>query len=141
MYFSVCHLGLKLQWFNKIGTFARDRAKVIFEHVLKEYEASAPASAPPRSPTPIFEDEMDFLTTLATVPGAAPATVEETAVSEFERYINLGTVSRRNIMDNPLIWWKVCVRMAHFYSLVHSISSRITHTSSPLSLESLTIIL
>ena len=33
-------------------------------------------------------------------------------IAEFERCVTLGTVSRPEIMDNPLVWWMAsCVRM------------------------------
>jgi len=81
---SVCHPGLKLQWFKKLSNFAYERAKVLFEHVLKEYEASEPAAARSPSASPILEDKMDFLTSLATVPGEPSGiAAEANAASEF----------------------------------------------------------
>jgi hypothetical protein len=56
----VCHLGLKLRWFNKLGSFAYDRAKTVIEHVLEQYKDSAPTPAPTRSPSPVPEDEIEF---------------------------------------------------------------------------------
>jgi hypothetical protein len=68
-----------------------------------QYKGSAPTPmAPTRSPSPVPEDKIDFLTSLAMVLGADSASTENVA-SEFERYITLGTVSRHDIMENLLI--------------------------------------
>ena len=36
---TVCHPGLRLHWFNKLGNFAYNHAKTVFEHVFMEYQS------------------------------------------------------------------------------------------------------
>jgi hypothetical protein len=94
----VCHLGLRLRWFNKLGDFSYDRAKTVFEHVLAEYQKSAPVPAATHTLSPSPETDIDFLMTLAMVPGvpAVPEANNVDVASEFEHYciVRQGTILR-----------------------------------------------
>ena len=70
-----------------------------------EYQKSAPAPPPTREPSPLPEEDANFLMTLAMVPGlpAEPEAPNSNIASEFERYCILrqGAALRREEMDNP----------------------------------------
>lgn len=129
----VCHQGLRLHWFNKLGDFLYDRAKTVFEHVLAEYQKSTPVPATTRAPSPSPETDIDFLMTLAMVPGVpvVPEASNVNITSKFKFYCILcqGGVLHHEETDNLLLWWKVCA-LAYFFNAFYMIYlSRFMHTS------------
>lgn len=46
---------------------------------------------------------------LAMVPDMPAEASESNIASEWELYMALGLIMQRNVTDNPLVWWKVCV--------------------------------
>ena len=111
----VCHPGLWLQWFKKLGDVEYEWAKIIFEVVFKKYESESAAplnnNSLPQTSAPNNDD--DFLMPLAYVPPPddvdANSPLDTPASSEFECYTILcqNMVTQQDHMDNLLPWWKV----------------------------------
>jgi hypothetical protein len=90
----------------------------------------------------ILEDEINFLTSLATVLGELSGIAAEVnAASKFQQYIALGALSGHDIMDNPSIWWKVYP--PNYFALLdaHSLLFKLMDMSFQPSLASLVTIL
>lgn len=127
---------MRLNWFRKLGNFAYERAKTVFEHVFEQYEESTPAPTHVHIPSPEpREDDVDFLMSLATVPDIPAEASGLNVASEWERYVALGLIMQRDVMDNPLVWWKVCVLFPFISLLLIFILLRLTLTNILLLLE------
>src|ERR1700733_9103966 len=86
---SVCHPVLRVSWFRNISEDAYNRASALFDHVIRSYEETAPASQASMQAGPKPQAvPNNFLASIAQVgtQTAAPITALK---SEFERYVIL----------------------------------------------------
>jgi hypothetical protein len=103
----VCHPVLRVSWFRNIGQDAYARASALFDHVIRSYEETAPATQTPTTQAGPKPKPNNFLASIAQV-GAQPTLLIAALKSEFERYALLEEGGDADLaFENPLAWWKV----------------------------------
>jgi hypothetical protein len=116
---TVCHPCLRVSWFRNIEGDAYSRASILFEHVIRSYEESAPAKSMPSTSTRPQPTSDGFLASIARVDTlAAPSTA--VLKSEFERYALLEEGGDTDLaLEDPLAWWKVSYFTIKFVCFNH----------------------